>query len=218
MLRLKTITSFKTISAEWTTLYKLTKEVSPFLNPASMSLCVRYFYPYYLTKFCRPLFLVFYEDNKVRAIAPMLRYSDGRIELFGFANGFNESGMLFDSVDILPECIDIIRERYKKVEFLKIDQRSPLAKFTSPDAIVSSNAEIRFDTDFNEYISKLSKSTRQNIRTAYNRLSKDGFSIELKCYTGNKGGCIPINEIIDLYCIRHEKKYAVKTGSVKNGF
>lgn len=217
MLSISTARSFKRISAEWGRLYKITPEVSPFLNPAAMSLCVRYFYPYYLAKRCRPLFLLFQESDSVRAIAPMLRYSNGRMELFGFANGFNESGMLFDSVDILPECLRLMKERYTNVELLKIDERSPLAKLAPSDAIATSNAEIRFGADFDEYFKGLSKSARQNIRTAYNRLSTDGLPIDLQVFSRGGYG-LPLNDIINLYVLRHEKKYAVKTGVLKKWF
>ncbi len=173
MLSLKTTSSFKSISKEWERLYKITPDVSPFLNPDAMSICVKYFYPYYIVNRCIPLFLLFYEHGSIKAIAPMLKYSNGKTELFGFANGFNESGMLFESEGILPECIRLIKETYGEALFLKIDERSPLATFAQQDVHSTSNAEIRFGNDFDEYFKNLSKSVRQNVRTAYNRLSSD---------------------------------------------
>lgn len=181
-----------------------------------MSICVKYFYPYYIVNRCLPLFLLFYEHDSIKAIAPMLKYSNGRMELFGFANGFNESGMVFESERILPECIRLIKEMYGQVEFLKIDERSPLVAFAQYDAHSTSNAEIRFGNDFDEYFKKLSKSVRQNIRTAYNRLSSDDNTVEIKVFAGDDE--LPIDDIINLYSQRHEKKYAVKTGFLKKWF
>lgn len=133
----------------------------------------------------------------------MLKYSNGRMELFGFVNGFNESGMLFESERTLPECIRLIRETYGEVEFLKIDESSPLAAFAQQDARSTSNAEIRFGNDFDEYFKNLSKSVRQNIRTAYNRLSSDDNTVEIKVFAGDDK--LPIDDIINLYSLRHEK-------------
>lgn len=146
----------------------------------------------------------------------MLKYSNGKTELFGFANGFNESGMLFESVEILPECIRLIKETYGEALFLKIDERSPLATFARQNVQSTSNAEIRFGNDFDEYFKNLSKSVRQNIRTAYNRLSSDDNTVEIKVFAGDDE--LPIDDIINLYSLRHEKKYAVKTGFLKKWF
>lgn len=216
MLSLKTTRSFKHILKDWERLYRITPEVSPFLHPDAISICIRYFYPYYIVNRCLPLFLLFYESDSIRAIAPMLKYSNGRMELFGFANGFNESGMLFESEGILPECIRLIKETYGEAQFLKIDERSPLATFAQQDAHSISNAEIRFGDDFDEYFKNLSKSVRQNIRTAYNRLSSDDNTVEIKVFAGDDK--LPIDDIINLYSLRHEKKYAVKTGFLKKWF
>lgn len=216
MLSLKTTSSFKSISKEWERLYKITPDVSPFLNPDAMSICVKYFYPYYIVNRCIPLFLLFYEHGSIKAIAPMLKYSNGKTELFGFANGFNESGMLFESEGILPECIRLIKETYGEALFLKIDERSPLATFAQQDVHSTSNAEIRFGNDFDEYFKNLSKSVRQNVRTAYNRLSSDDNMVEIKVFAGDDE--LPIDDIINLYSLRHEKKYAVKTGFLKKWF
>lgn len=216
MLSLKTTSSFKSISKEWERLYKITPDVSPFLNPDAMSICVKYFYPYYIVNRCIPLFLLFYEHGSIKAIAPMLKYSNGKTELFGFANGFNESRMLFESEGILPECIRLIKETYGEALFLKIDERSPLATFAQQDVHSTSNAEIRFGNDFDEYFKNLSKSVRQNVRTAYNRLSSDDNMVEIKVFAGDDE--LPIDDIINLYSLRHEKKYAVKTGFLKKWF
>lgn len=216
MLSLKTTRSFKSIAEDWERLYVITPEVSPFLARDAMRICIKYFYPYYIIKRCIPIFLLFSERDTIKAIAPMLRYSNGKMELFGFANGFNESGMLFETADILPDCLRLIKEKYREVVFLKIDERSPLSSFAPQNRHVISNAEIHFGNDFDEYFKLLSKSVRQNIRTAYNRLTSDGCSVEIKVYEGGKK--LPISDIIDLYCQRHEDKYAVKTGFMKKCF
>lgn len=215
MLQLKTYKSFKSISASWKRLYDITTEVSPFLSYEAMKIAVKYFYPYYITRKCLPLFCVFSENDKVRAIVPLLRYSNGKCQLFGDVNGFNESGILYDSVLILPECLQLLRERLGSVEFMKIDARSPLAKNIPAEAISTSNAAITFPKDYDEYFKGLSKSVRQNIRTAYNRINADGLSIEFRLYKEHE---LPVDQVIDLYCQRHGQRYGVKTGRLKKWF
>ena len=49
------------------------------------------------------------------------------------------------------------------------------------------NVCINFGDDFEAYNKSLSKSTRQNLRTAYNRLNTDGKSLEFKVMVGGGG-------------------------------
>lgn len=187
-MQLKIERSLSNISDDWLRLYDITPEVSPFLNLDAMRIAVKYFYPYYIIRKCRPLFCVFYENNVVRAIVPMLKYWTGKVQLFGDVNGFNESGMLYDSESILPECFRLMHERYGRVEFVKIDTRSPISKYIPANAVSTSNAAIIFPKDYDEYFNGLSKSVRQNIRTAYNRARTDGLSIDIQCFIGKAEG------------------------------
>ena len=217
MLILSQEKSLKKIAKDWDRLYELTPEVSPFLNPIATKIAVKYFYPYYVARNCRPSFCVFSENGVVRAIAPMLRYSSGKMQLWGDVNGFNESGMVYDSETILPECIYILKQHFKDIEFVKIDERSPLAKFAKDHVRKTSNVLIKFPKEFDDYIALLSKSVRQNIRTAYNRLKADGHDIRLDVYSGGVDN-LPVSEIIDLYCDRHNDRYGVKTGLLRKLF
>ena len=182
-IQISTTHSFSSIKKDWARLYDITPEVSPFLNPDAMKIAVRYFYPYYLSRKAWPQFMVFRENDKIRAIIPFLKYRSGKLQLFGDVNGFNESGFVYNSVEFLPEIVAYLKNTTKEVEFLKIDTRSPIASFISPKATITSNAEIHFGDEHTEYISALSKSVRQNIRTAYNRLRSDGLSPDLQIFT-----------------------------------
>lgn len=111
-------------------------------------------------------------------------------------------------------------QQLDKINFIKIDERSPICSLISPPSInitSMSNAEIRFGCDFELYLKSLSKSVRQNIRTAYNRCDKDGHQIDLKVFHGGDK-MFPIKEIIGLYCKRHETKYDVKNSILRRWF
>ena len=182
--QIKTTRSFSAVREDWARLYDLTPEVSPFLHPETMRIAVRYFYPYYLSAKARPCFMLFNHDGVTRAIIPFLEYRSGKMQLFGYANGFNESGFVYDSSAALPVIRDCLKETGREIEFLKIDARSPIASLRTQEAAATSNAEIHFGDIHQEYIAALSKSVRQNIRTAYNRLNSDGLSLDIKVFMG----------------------------------
>ena len=208
---------YSRIRDDWARLYDLTPEVSPFLHPDAMHIAYRYFYPYYISRKTLPCFMVFKENGVARAIIPFLKHRSGRLQLFGNVNGFDESGFVYDSVNILPDIFSNIKGGDYNIEFVRINANSPISAYISADARPTSNAAIHFDSNFQEYISTLSKSVRQNIRTAYNRLANDGLHFDIKTYVG-KDADFPINDIIDLYCRRHYQRYGVKTGRLKHWF
>ena len=216
-LEIETTKSYNHICNDWARLYSLTPQVSPFLHPEAMRIAYRYFYPYYLTRKALPHFMVFKENEIVRAIIPFMKHRSGLLQLFGDANGFNESGFVFDSTEVLPRIFRLLKESGQKIEFIKIDERSPLVSFKSSDSVSTSNAEINFGDNFQEYISSLSKSVRQNIRTAYNRLATDGLVLDVQVVVGG-GNRFPAKEIIGLYCRRHNERYGVKTGWLRRWF
>lgn len=209
------VSSFSKIKKDWSRLFGITENVSPFLSPSAFEIAFKYYYPYYIRFWCRPVFIVFKECYIVRAIAPLLKYPNSSYKLFGEANGFNECGILYDTPSILPVCMKLLKDRLGDVEFMKIDERSQLANFAPPSCPTSSNVEIGFTEDYNEYFKTLSSSVRQNIRTAYNRLLKDGQNISVQTFLG---GGIPVDEILGLYFNRHEERYGVKTSIFKRWF
>lgn len=183
----------------------------------------------------------------------MLNKLKGEYSLFGDVNGCEYCDFIYaDNVNI---------ERY--VEKLKVYLDSPIlcpmvlenAKlyqecccFSSYSFIrEKSNVHIFLDNKYNDYFSGLSKSVRQNLRTAYNRLFKDSHTFEIKIihnidnitsseYISQNGiqasmECnyitkkITLSEkeelfstMIDLYVDRHSKQYNVQTSSLKKWY
>lgn len=213
--------SFRALRPEWERLYAMMDDCSPFLNPSAFEIAYKYFYPYYIARRCRPVFAMMQQDGVVRAILPLLKFSDNRYELFGNVNGFNECGMLYDGHAILPEVIDLVRQHFGEVEFMKIDESSPLAMFKGESARESDNVSICFGNDFEEYFKSFSKSVRQNVRTAYNRMKTDGLSFKMEYFTPHSkknAGKIPIGKLINLYVKRHSERYGVRTSPLKKWF
>lgn len=216
-MKFQIVYSFKKIYLDWKRLYNLESDPSPFFNPGTFKIAYKYFYPYYIQKKCRPCFGVIWKNNEIKAIIPLLKFSYERYQLFGYPNGFNESGILYDSNLNLQEIFNLIERNLGKIEMIKIDERSPISELATEHLQKRPCVEIRFEQSFECYFANLSSSVRQNIRTAYNRMHTDGKIFSLSVFSGNDPK-FPLHDIINLYCLRHSKKYNVHTSLFKKLF
>lgn len=121
-------------------------------------------------------FIVGYEDNKPVCIAPLVidRKPTKCIRLLGHGTNAGYLDFIYKEAKYVPKMLEYINEKYKNynIEFIFVKEESPLTKMLKSSE--SFNNYAIFIKDYETYFSSLSKSTRQNIRTAYNRLEKDG--------------------------------------------
>ncbi len=92
-------------------------------------------------------------------------------------------------------------------------QRFPMTEVNALDCVA-----IDLPGDYDAYFSSLSKSVRQNIRTAYNRLRKDGQEAEFRLYTKAEINRIDFAALKDMYTSRNayrKEKYGWKTRTFK---
>lgn len=183
-MKLKIFYSLWPLKEDWERLFKLTPEVSPFLNFEAFRISYLYHWPYYLKNRHLPKICVFTQDNKIRAIIPTIQCRDGIHRLFGIYNGFNECGFLYDDIDIVPQCLELLKERFGVFEFHKIDERNPICVLFKYNCGETNNVAIRFQDGYDSWFKSLSSSVRQNIRTAYNRLTTDGLSFQFSEFRG----------------------------------
>lgn len=90
-----------------------------------------------------------------------------------------------DNDRFIKKCFEIVLSDYKgyTLHFININEDSSLYKALGDRMKFLENCvTIDIPSNFDEYIASLSKHQRQNIRTAYNRLSKESFDICLKHY------------------------------------
>lgn len=208
---------FEKIRKIWENLYNQTPNVSPFLKTKSFEIAYRYFYPYYLKNRHLPVFCVFMEsDDEPLAIIPLLKGIDGIYRLLGAFNGFNECGFVYKPTTDISQMLMILKGEFGKVEFQKIDERSPICNHLPIDFKQTNNVAINFENGFDNWFKSLSASVRQNIRTAYNRLQKDDKHLNVIASGGGKN--LPVRDLISLYCSRHEQRYGIKTSAVKKWF
>lgn len=69
--------------------------------------------------------------------------------------------------------------------------------------------------EYESWYNLLSKNTRQNIRTAQNRLHSDKKTLQFEFYSGEKISRKQLNSIINMYCDRHIKRYDLKVSWLK---
>lgn len=216
-MKLYTTRSFKRIKKDWEVLYKDTPDVSPFLNPETFGIAYRYFFPYYISNRNIPVFVVFKNNDETVAIVPILKGRDCVYRLLGAFNGFNECGFVYKKNTNLNQILHAIKQKFQKVEFQKIDERSPLSQLVAEDYKTTNNVAIYFECGHNEWFNFLSSHTRQNMRTSYNRMQTDCKQLNISILMGG-GKSMPINDIITLYCSRHEQRYGLKTSPLKKWF
>ena len=77
------------------------------------------------------------------------------------------------------------------------------------------NVLICAEQGYDDYYAGLSKHTRQNLRTAYNRMARDGVRPYLEVIIGKPLDRKLLRRLIDIYCKRHNDRYGVKTSPLK---
>lgn len=175
-------------------------------------------YKYYKEKFYRKyilgnfIYIYIYEDDDLKLIAP-ISYRSNKATIIGkgcgqnyydfiYGNGLDDRYFLellkyLKKKNIKILDIPLIREESSLFKFIKNSNYKHNLKETK---IVKLNYNY---SSFEEYFKNLSKSTRQNIRTAYNRMEKD--NIDYKYFVKEKD--ISSNEarkMMEFYVKRHD--------------
>lgn len=151
-------------------------------------------------------FIVGFDNDLPVCIAPLVIDVIPKkcIRLLGHGTNAGYLDFIYKDPKYVEEMYHYICERYNSYEqeFIFVKESSPLFGFMSSYESFN-NYEIHID-GYDEYFASLSKSTRQNIRTAYNRMNTDGISYELKVFEGNSSS---INEVLfELNEIYHKRK------------
>ncbi|MBQ8830074.1 MAG: GNAT family N-acetyltransferase [Oscillospiraceae bacterium] len=117
------------------------------------------------------------------------------------------------TADHFEKVIDELKNRYPGyvLKFNKVNESSDFCSYLLQRSKVISRDEcvsISFNGDYMSYYMALSKNTRQNIRTAYNRMKRDGKSFSFQIVEGK--ACLSEkqkNDMIRVYCTRMKDKF-----------
>lgn len=129
-------------------------------------------------------------------LAPMRIGSDGFARPVGDCDGATYGDFIYltEDEEALTEalralCDDLWKKGVRGLRMQHVDSTSPVHLLRCIGTVrrgePEENVEILCDAvDYDTYFKSLSKSIRQNIRTAYNRMSRDGHSYAFEVYTG----------------------------------
>lgn len=218
MLKIKQYSRLRNIRKVWINLYDNNPTLSPFVEFDYFNRTIKYFWYYFVAKRCCVRYYLISEDNTPIMIVPILFYFDGHKELFGNINGFNYSDMIYKNCSQINNAIKLLYNTIGTYDIYKIRENSPLVEYFSCYKYLvknTSNVKINLGDNYEQYLQNLSKSVRQNLRTSYNRLNKSGHEFNLKVVYGGTKDSTFFNDIINLYCKRHEKRYNVKHNFIK---
>ena len=162
------------------------------------------------------------EKDEILMIAPLKKeIFGGKYKMLGDLQGCGATGFIFKpsmSESDRELCLDLLFDRIgKRAAIRRVKENDVICSYLHGKKLVKSLSKVEcvavsLPENYDEYISSLSSSVRQNIRTAYNRLKRDGKSLELKIY---RGGQIPEDvrkEVMKVYIGRLFSKYKKKSG------
>lgn len=207
------------IKKDWLSLYSENLQLSVFQSYSWYeNMMMRYRSNLYNRLKFKCFFLTLYVNNKLIMISPIMiiKQKNTRLTAIADVDGFSDYLDFIYTKNIEDEhfnyMIKYIFEKYHigKIVFKRIKEDSKLKAFlikhVSPDAISSEACvKVIYKGDLHEHISKLSKSIRQNIRTAYNRMEKNRFVLEPILITG-KIDKKTTDSIFNIY----KKRYKIK--------
>lgn len=218
MLKLFTYHNLSKLRREWIELYNSNPNLSPFVEYDYFKRTIKYFWYYFFAKRCHIKYYLIRHNDSPILIAPILFFSNGKKELFANINGYNYCDFIYKNCSETNDAIKLLYDNIGMFDIYKIRENSTLIKnipYSSYSVVQISNVRIDFSQNYDQYYHTLSKSVRQNLRTSYNRLNRAKCSFKLKIVCGGKKDNSFFNDVINLYCKRHEKKYNVKHSFIK---
>lgn len=216
MLILKKI-PLNELEREWREIESNNKSISPFQYYKFIKIVNCHYLFFKLAKMEFPIFFKIIEDDATIMIVPLCKRitKEGTYYTsFGTTPTIAYQDLIFDksmTIEKMVECLEFINKKLKKVKFHNIPESSltfsafrylgikPLKEHVNISIPVAETHEV--------YIQRLSKSTRQNIRTAYNRLKKDGLEYDIRVINGAELTRQEVKKIMDLYIRRRRIRY-----------
>lgn len=164
-----------------------------------------------------PRFFVFYKDEAPIMIAPLVRHL-GRhgFEYFGFGIRFGivyEDFIYSDSLseEDMEDCLRLLLSKVEHICFRYLSESSLLYRvlkrnYSSFESHNQINVMLKLPTTYEEYIASLSKNMRQNIRTAYNRMSTDNCDYRFEVFRGSEVPAGVNKQFLALYTKSYTRK------------
>ena len=204
------------------------------------------YYPYCFSQKFIPVFFTLEDDGETKMIAPLCRTKTG-YKIFGTVNGCEYCDFIYDRGINIDYYLSLLLNHIKgSISFDMVKEDSLLYRYfiklkNIQNDISVTNVHIKIPNSYNIYYKSLSSSSRQNLRTAYNRVNRDNHMVRLVGLVGKESvyECVLddikiddekkyllrkiskrernklFKEMIDLYVKRHKEHYSVHTSYLK---
>lgn len=233
----------------WNTLYKANRNLSVFQSYDFMYNFWKNSPIYWMINKEIPVFYLVKANGVPCMIAPLCRKANSTFEIMGNKNGCEYCDFIYaEDANVELYVNELLEYLQSNIVFVRVKETSILYKaFVGKENMKETGEDmcinIALPNAYEEYYKSLSSSTRQNLRTAFNRLKREGHNVSLRVIT-NDGKCVSwgyeemqavqqdsvtyheleltettINQdfaqMLALYYQRHAERYGEKTSKLK---
>ena len=216
-------TSFSKIKDIWIDFYSNNSRLSPYSSYDFAECYKKYFHLGFKRAFMKQEFFLAKENEDVIAIVPLIKngkdyYLYGDLCASGYLD-FIYNGTVSDK--IIAELITCVRKNISRcggiLHLNKINERSMLFPYLQQNATevsIHPCVNVHFGDSYEEYFKRLGKSIRQNVRTAYNRMNREGKSYRFEIYIHEQAPAEIVKKEMDIYHKREEHRNNKKTPGI----
>lgn len=227
MMIIKKFEDFLLVREEWEKLWSKNTEKSIYQSVEYIDVLWKNFIPYRMLLRATPVFFTFYENDKIIMILPLLKkWCKREYTLFGYKSGCGYLDAIYGhgmNIKKMEECFKILieQEDISSIYMPHVREKTILGQYIEKKGLkcrMSPATVIHLPDTYQEYLLGLSKHTRQNIRTSYNRMEKDGKKFQFIVEQTDKLSKKNRNELLDLYVTRQLKHYKRSGGILYKQF
>lgn len=174
--------SFYTIEKEWEELYNCNNKLSYYQSKEYMKVLWKNLFPYRIIHRVTPQFFLFKKHGQPILILPLFKkWLKKSYYLFGYKSGVGYLDAIYPGTITYKDFTDCFEELKKTIKngvirFEHVKESTELGKWIIENGGIISKGgctEIPLFSDYYSFYNSLKKHMKQNIRTAYNRLSTD---------------------------------------------
>lgn len=213
-------TSFSNIKDLWRGFYSENSRLSPYSSYEFAECYKKFFHFGFKRAFMRQEFFLAKENDDVIAIVPLIKnrkdyYLFGDLCSSGYLDFIYNGTTSEREIAELLNCIEKSISTWGGVLHLnKINERSMLFPYLQQNATevaVDPCVNISFEDIYEEYFKSLGKSIKQNVRTAYNRMNREGKTYRFEIYIHEPVPANVVKQEMDIYHKREEHRNKKKT-------
>lgn len=202
----------RNLKERWNDIVTRNATMQPYQDWEMTRIIDRYYLPFTLTEKEIPQYFSFNENGETIAIAPMVRrYGDkhpyanfGKAPTIAVKDFIYPADMTLEKMD---ECLMLLKKELGSIHFYDVPEYSLLYHALEKMALRHRDhvyTIISYKGGYEHYYQSLSKHMRQNIRTAYNYLTKNDITYSFEVIKGTDLSKDDEDTIIGIYLARRD--------------